>query len=69
MIYEIEVGRTYYSPSGLPFKVLRKGVKYALDCSVFMVVFTNLVPTHDRPGGEEWVLDELLFMKIYREEL
>ena len=69
MISEIEVGVTYYSPSGLPFKVLRKGVKYALDCSVFMVVFTNLTPTHDRPAGEEWVLDEKLFMKIYSEGL
>lgn len=69
MIFEIEVGRTYYSPSGLPFKVLRKGVKYALDCSHHMVVFTNLTATHDRPAGEEWVLDESLFMKIYREEL
>lgn len=67
MILEIEEGVTYYSPSGLPFKVIRKGVHYALDCSVHMVVFTNLTPTHDKPTGREWVLDEKLFMKIYRE--
>jgi hypothetical protein len=33
-----------------------------------MVVFTNIKATHDRPAGEEWVLDEKLFMKTFKEK-
>ena len=66
MIEEIEVDREYLSPSGLLFKVLHIG-KHAQDCSIPMVVFTNLVPTHDRPIGEIWVIEESLFLKTYRE--
>ena len=67
MIYEIEINNEYLSPSGLLFKVLHLG-KHAQDCSVPMVVFTNLVPTHDRPIGEIWVMEESLFMETYREK-
>ena len=62
-ICEIEENEVYYSKSGLPFKVLFKGVKYALDCSLPMVVFINLTPTRDRPANERWVLDENTFFK------
>jgi hypothetical protein len=67
-IYELEVGKSYYSHSGQEFKLIKKGVKYALDCSIHMVVFTNIKATHDRPAGEEWVLDEKLFMKTFKEK-
>ena len=66
MIYEIEINNEYLSPSGLLFKVLHLA-KHAQDCSIPMVVFTNLVPTHDRPIGEIWVMEERLFLKTYRE--
>lgn len=64
MLYDVEVGPTYHSPSGLEFKVLYLG-KHAQDCSLPMVVFTNLTPTHDRPANEIWVMEESLFMKLF----
>ena len=64
LLREVVSGLTVRSPSGLPFKVLAVG-KHAQDCSLPMVVFTNITPTHDRPAGEIWVLEESLFLKNF----
>lgn len=64
LLREVVSGLTVRSPSGLPFKVLAVG-KHAQDCSLPMVVFTNITPTHDRPAGEVWVLEESLFLKNF----
>ncbi len=66
MLYEVKPKHVYYSPSKLPFEVLHIG-RHAQDCSLAMVVFTNLTPTHDRPTGEVWVLAESLFIKQFSE--
>ena len=67
-IYELEINRIYLSRTGQRFKLLKKGVRYALDCSIFMVVFTNINPTKDQPAGTEWILDEDTFIKTFTEE-
>ena len=65
MLLEVIAGEDYISPSGLRFHVLHLG-KHAQDCSLPMVVFTNLTPTHDQPAGEIWVIAESLFLKQFR---
>lgn len=65
MIYEIEVGKTYYSKSGKPFRVLSVA-RHAQDCTIPMIVFENLVAT-DWPAGTHWVLEESLFLKTFTE--
>lgn len=64
LLREVVRGLEVRSPSGLPFKVLAVG-KHAQDCSLPMVIFTNITPTHDRPAGEIWVLEESLFLKNF----
>jgi hypothetical protein len=64
LLREVVPGLEVRSPSGLPFKVLAVG-KHAQDCSLPMVIFTNTTPTHDRPAGEIWVLEESLFLKNF----
>lgn len=64
MIYEVEPGKTYYSRTGKPFRVLSIA-RHAQDCTQPMVVFENLVPT-DWPVGTVWVLTESLFIKTFR---
>lgn len=61
MIEEIEVDETYYSKSGLPFKVLHMA-RHAQDCSLAMVVYVNLEPTIDAPVNTIWVLSESMFL-------
>lgn len=65
MIYELIVGETYLSPGGRKFKVLHLA-KHGQNCSLPMVVYTNLEPT-DYPPGEVWVIEESLFLKTFRE--
>ena len=64
LLREVVPGLEVRSPSGLPFKVLAVG-KHAQDCSLPMVIFTNTTPTHDRPAGEIWVIEESLFLKNF----
>ena len=66
MIDIIERG-IYLSPSGLKFKVLHKA-KHGQDCSLPMVVYTNIEKTHDRDIGEVWVMCESLFLKLFKEK-
>lgn len=64
MLETVEVGKEYLSPSGLRFKVLHLA-KHGQDCSLPMVVYTNLEPTHDRPANEIWTIEESLFLKLF----
>lgn len=65
-ISEVEVGKTYYSQSGRPFKV-RGRSWYGLNCSIPMIEYTNLEPTADKPAGHKWVIEESLFLKNFSE--
>lgn len=65
MIYEVEPGKIYYSPSGKPFKVLSLA-RHGQSCIYPMVVYTNLEAT-DLPPGQIWVIEESLFLKLFKE--
>lgn len=66
MLESVEEQTTYLSPSGIPFKVLYLG-QHGQDCTLPMVVYTNLEPTKDKRAGEIWVMEESLFMKLFRD--
>ena len=63
---DLIVGSNYLSPSGIKFKLLHKA-KHGQDCSLAMIVYTNIEPTHDRPVGEIWVIAESLFIRLFKE--
>ena len=65
-IYEIEIGKDYLSPSGIPFRVLDI-VSHGQDCSIAMVVYKNLIPTKDYPKNHKWVIEESIFYKTFSE--
>jgi hypothetical protein len=65
-IYEIEIGKDYLSPSGIPFRVLDI-VSHGQDCSIAMVVYKNLIPTKDYPKNHKWVIEESIFYKTFTE--
>ena len=64
-IFEVQENTTYLSRSGIKFAVLYKA-KHGQDCTLPIVVYTNLEPTSDRPVGEIWTMEETLFMKLFR---
>ncbi|QZA70879.1 hypothetical protein AH06_103 [Erwinia phage AH06] len=64
-IYEVEVGVTYLSPSGLPFEVLYIAA-HGQDCTVPMIIYRNLTATYDKPIGQIWTTSESLFLKQFR---
>ncbi len=66
-IFEVQERRTYLSRSGIKFAVLHKA-KHGQNCTLPVVVYTNLEPTSDRPVGEIWTMEESLFMKLFRED-
>ena len=66
MLSEVNEGESYLSGSGIKFKVLHLA-KHAQDCSIPMVVFSNLEPTKDYGVGSIWVIEESLFMKKFSE--
>lgn len=66
MLLEVEVGQTYWSQGGYRCKVLHTG-RHGQDCSISMVVYTNLVGTFDSPPGIIWVLEESIFLKSFND--
>lgn len=66
MIESVEEGVVYQLPSGIRFVVNHKA-RHAQDCSVPMVVYTNLEATADTCVGQKWVIEESLFLKHFRE--
>ena len=67
MIYEIEQHKIYRSKSGYRCKVLHIG-QHGQDCSISMIVYTNLEETFDSPIGKIWVMEESLFMTRFSED-
>lgn len=66
-IYEVELNREYVSNSTRTKVKVLGFCKHAQDCSVGMVRFTNLSATVDAPAGTEWVLEESIFLKRFKE--
>ena len=66
MLNFVDEGDKVVSHSGIKFKVLHKG-RHAQDCSIPMVVYTNLEPTVDSETGTIWVMEESLFLKRFYE--
>lgn len=66
MISEISDGGVYKSRTGIHFKVLYRA-KHAQDCSISMIVYTNLSDTFDSKRGTIWVISETLFLKMFSE--
>lgn len=66
MIREVVVGEVYLSRSGNRF-IVKGFSRYGLNCSVPFVHYENLDPTFDREGGCSWVIEESLFLKMFRE--
>jgi hypothetical protein len=64
-IYEPEIGKVYLSSSGLPF-MLVDFMRYGLNCTSRFVMYTNLVDTKDAKAGEQWCLEESIFIKTFR---
>lgn len=56
---ELAVNKRCLSPSGILFG------SHGQDCSIGMVVYTNLEPTYDYPIGKIWVISESLFIKQF----
>lgn len=67
MLLKVIKGETYYSSSGIPFKVVMIA-KHGQCCIRDMVCYQNLVPTKDYPALTDWVLDKTMFMKTFNEE-
>ncbi len=57
MLSEVNEGESYLSGSGIKFIVLHLA-KHAQDCSIPMVVFSNLEPTKDYGVGSIWVISQ-----------
>jgi hypothetical protein len=66
LILEVETDKTYLSPSGIKFIVLHKAM-HGQACNLPMVVYQNIEPTHDKPVGCVWTMEESLFLKLFRE--
>ncbi|WP_432372328.1 hypothetical protein ACRPHP_07210 [Pantoea allii] len=66
MIEIVKEGGIYFSSSGLRFAVLHKA-KHGQDCSIPMIVYTNLEATKDYPMLEKWVISESFFLKTFSE--
>jgi len=64
-IYEPEIGEVYLSSSGLPFMLI-DFMRYGLNCTSRFVMYTNLVDTKDAKAGEQWCLEESIFIKTFR---
>lgn len=64
-ILELELGEVYQSSSGLPFMVI-DFMRYGLNCTARFVMYTNLVDTKDAKAGEQWCLEESIFIKTFR---
>lgn len=67
MLQLVEERTTYLSQSGIPFHVLYIG-KHGQDCTVPMVIYTNIEPTKDAAVGTIWTMEESLFMKLFTED-
>lgn len=66
MLERVEEGTVYKSRSDIPFLVLYIG-KHGQDCSLPMVVYTNLTDTSDTTKKTIWAMEESLFMKLFSE--
>lgn len=66
MISEIIEKHFYRSPSGTPFRV-KEIASHGQDCSLSMIVYTNVEATKDYPADKTWVISESLFMKQFSE--
>ncbi|QAX96241.1 hypothetical protein [Vibrio phage vB_VmeM-Yong XC32] len=66
MLAEIEKHVVYLSPTGIRF-VVTDFAWHAQDCSIRMVNYTNIEPTHDKPAFTKWVIEESLFLKQFSE--
>lgn len=65
MLYEVIPHSTVKSKSGLRFKVLHLA-RHGQDCSIPMVVYTNLEKTIDAEIGTIWVIEESIFMQRFK---
>jgi len=41
-------------------------MRYGLNCTSRFVMYTNLVDTKDAKAGEQWCLEESIFIKTFR---
>lgn len=64
MLYEVAPLSIVYSKSGIRFKVLCLA-RHGQDCSIPMVVYTNLEKTVDAEVGTVWVIEESIFMQRF----
>lgn len=67
MIFSVKPGEVYYSPSGIPFKVIEI-VKHGQCCMRDMVLYENLEDTKDAKAGKHWVIDKGMFLKAFSED-
>lgn len=65
MIKEVEIGKRYLSYSGRPF-VVAGFMRYALNCSVNVVRYQNLLPTDDAEALSDWCVEESVFLRTFR---
>lgn len=63
-IYEVKVNTKYKSSNNI-FEVLGF-CQHGQDCSIRMILYTNLTTT-DYPPNTKWVLEESLFIKKFKE--
>jgi hypothetical protein len=66
MIETINPLEVYKSSKGIKFKVLHLG-RHGQDCSIPMVVYTNIEKTSDADIGTIWVISESIFLNRFNE--
>lgn len=66
-IYQISVGKIYYTKNNKIPVYVTGFSKHAMDCSVSMVHYINLKPTQDNPLHTKWVIEESIFLKRFLE--
>jgi hypothetical protein len=64
ILTSIQLGETYYSKSGVPFKVL-SFPKHGQDCSHPMVLYKNLTVSSDGYEPCEWVISRTIFKRRF----
>jgi len=64
MLIEVEPLSIVTSKSGLRFKVICKA-RHGQDCSVPMVVYTNIDATKDAKIGTVWAIAESIFLSRF----
>lgn len=55
-------GKIYFDNSGVKYLVVNIA-RYADDCAIEFVFYTNIGPTHDAKSGDRWCMEKTAFIQ------